>query len=196
MKKKTNPRFKDGDIVLISTMNDGIFTVDGEPTHNGLTWMYAFQGVSMRCGEMYLRLKPEDNTKAGEMLDAPDGKYFIEGSSLFTLHLRPGIPAYKNTPCNKFYFNVQPDYGGGITKEMAEKEAQRIHQILHSHQQMQDENALLKERVKELESNKEDQWIFNENLKDWLRVQEYNGQSFLVVDHIMQNYTLTPKPQK
>lgn len=52
--KQTSPKYKDGDKVKTTMTDDKVLTIMGEPQWNGLTWMYAFRGDSMRLGEMYI----------------------------------------------------------------------------------------------------------------------------------------------
>jgi len=52
--KQTTPKYKDGDKVKTTMSRDKVLTIMGEPKWNGLTWMYAFRGDSMRLGEMYV----------------------------------------------------------------------------------------------------------------------------------------------
>lgn len=54
--KQTSPKYKDGDKVKTTMTDDKVLTIMGEPKWNGLTWMYAFRGDSMRLGEMYISL--------------------------------------------------------------------------------------------------------------------------------------------
>jgi hypothetical protein len=54
IKKIGEPKFKDGDKVKTVMTDDKILTIHGEAKSNGLTWMYAFRGDSMRLGQMYI----------------------------------------------------------------------------------------------------------------------------------------------
>jgi hypothetical protein len=48
------PKFKDGDKVKTVITDDKVLTIKGEPKSNGLTWMYAFRGDTMRLGQGYI----------------------------------------------------------------------------------------------------------------------------------------------
>lgn len=51
---KHPPIYGIGQQVICSMLNDEIVTVK-DRDYNGLTWMYAFDGTDLRCGEMYLQ---------------------------------------------------------------------------------------------------------------------------------------------
>ena len=51
--KRPLPRFIPGEQVKCS-LNDKLLTIKEEPSWNGFTWMYAFEGEEMRCGQDYL----------------------------------------------------------------------------------------------------------------------------------------------
>jgi hypothetical protein len=55
VKKIGEPKYKDGDKVTTVMTDDKILTIMGEPKSNGLTWMYAFRGDSMRLGQSYIK---------------------------------------------------------------------------------------------------------------------------------------------
>lgn len=56
--KQTAQRYHPGDKVSFFFESEGgRGVVKGEPIWNGYTWMYAFEGTDLRCGEAYL--KPE-----------------------------------------------------------------------------------------------------------------------------------------
>jgi hypothetical protein len=51
-KPAPEPKYKSGDTVMLS---GSPVTVFGQPRWNGLTFMYAFIGTNLRCGEQYLQ---------------------------------------------------------------------------------------------------------------------------------------------
>ena len=55
VKKHGAPKYQDGDKVKTTMTDDKILTIYGEPKWNGLVWMYAFRGDSMRLGQGYIQ---------------------------------------------------------------------------------------------------------------------------------------------
>lgn len=73
-------------------------------------------------------------------------KWLRDGKTIYSLH-STGKFNKKGEPelCNKFYFSVQPDYGRGITNEMAEEQAKFILSALNNN------NALIETLTKTLQ---------------------------------------------
>lgn len=56
MKSKTpKAKYKNGDTVYCTMIPNQTSKILGEPQWNGLTYMYAFEGTDLRCGEQYLQ---------------------------------------------------------------------------------------------------------------------------------------------
>lgn len=53
-RNKPTPRYSKDTKVLVKLFKNHIWQIKDEPVWNGLTWMYAFHGTDVRCGEMYL----------------------------------------------------------------------------------------------------------------------------------------------
>lgn len=57
-------------------------------------------------------------------------EWIREGTTIYCLHKTGKFIKGEPEVCNKFYLSVQPDYARGITNEMAEEQAKRIHAAL------------------------------------------------------------------
>ena len=91
-------------------------------------------------------------------------RWLIEGSTIYSLHhsktFKKGVPEM----CNEFYFNIQPDYGRDITKEMAEQQAKEIHTAINGYDSLLGENKRLKDALNNILKSFELNKAFNTTL--------------------------------
>ena len=60
-------------------------------------------------------------------------EWIIEDKTIYCLHKSGRYTKGEPELCNEFYFSIQPDYGRGITDEMAAEQAKIIHSSIVNH---------------------------------------------------------------
>jgi len=73
--------------------------------------------------------------------------WLIEGRTIYSLHETGKFKNGEPELCNKFHFNIQPDYGRKITDEQATGQAVKIHTAINSYDALKEENERLKEAL-------------------------------------------------
>jgi len=76
--------------------------------------------------------------------------WLIEGRTIYSLHETGKFKNGEPELCNKFYFNIQPDYGRKITDEQATEQAKKIHEAINNYDALKEENERLKENLTRL----------------------------------------------
>ena len=60
-------------------------------------------------------------------------EWIVEDKTIYCLHESGRYTKGEPELCNEFYFSIQPDYGRGITDEMAAEQAKIIHSSIVNH---------------------------------------------------------------